>query len=159
MAALAACASPSPSPSESESAAAQQQALAISAAWTDAFEAEAVLVARQVSIEGPPGLLLHLALEQNPEDYDFKAEATEEGFLQQARVKRELGDSATGTWPPLRVQLDNLTIAVSHSVRVLERPDVCDVIVAARGEVMWKCLSPVQEKRGGSLRLVGPVEE
>ncbi len=166
-AALVACASPSPpesgrnahdaSGASRASGEADASQAGLEAAWTDAFETASVLLAREVSIEGPPGLVAHFALQQNPRDFDFHAEGTARGFLQESSVKQDLAASAAVSWPPLRAQLDNLMIAASHRIRVLERPELCDVVVAARGEVMWKCLAPEQERRGETLRLVGAV--
>ena len=127
--------------------------------WTSEFENEAVLIASEVSIEGPPGLLKHFAMQQNDRDFEQRTRASAQGLTQEARVKPDLVQSATrGAWPPLRAQLDNLTIAVSHRLRVLERPENCDVVVEARGEVVWKCIPLEEEKRGETLRLVGEIE-
>ena len=123
--------------------------------WTEAFLGEAVLLAREVSIEGPPGLLEHFAIGQNPLDFTVDVRATPAGLLQEVRVREELANLPPTAWPPLRAQLDNLMIAVTHRLRVLERPGDGDVVVSARGEVLWKSVSPPEEKRGESLRLAG----
>jgi len=126
--------------------------------WTDAFEPEAVLLAEDVWIEGPPGLLHHVVIGQNPEDYDHSVSTTSEGLLQEARIKPALAGMAATTWTPLRAQLDNLIIASSHRLRVLERFEPADVIVRARGRVVWKRVDGTDEKRGDRLELVGECD-
>ena len=126
--------------------------------WTDAFEPEAVLVAEDVWIEGPPGLLQHVVVAQNARDFDQVVRMTPEGFFQQSQVKPELAGGAATAWSPLRAQLDNLIIAPSHRIRVLERFEPTDVIVRARGRVVWKRTDGSGEQRGDRVELVGQLD-
>ena len=136
-----------------------KEASAVPEVWTDAFQPEAVLVAEDVWIEGPPGLLQHVVVAQNARDYDHFVRTTADGFLQQSQVKPELAGGAATAWSPLRAQLDNLIIAPSHRIRVLERFGPADVIVRARGRVVWKRTDGTDEQRGDRVELVGRFDD
>ena len=136
-----------------------KEANAVPEVWTEAFQPEAVLVAEDVWIEGPPGLLQHVVVAQNARDYDHFVRTTPEGFLQQSQVKPELAGGAATAWSPLRAQLDNLIIAPSHRIRVLERFGPADVIVRAQGRVVWKRTDGTDEQRGDRVELVGRFDD
>lgn len=139
-------AAPQPSqagPAEAVAAAAPQ------APWTDAFQRLAVLVAEEVRIEGPPGLMAHCVIQQNAEFFDYEAKTTPDGFLQIATAKDGAGDQA------IQAHLDGLTLAVEKRLVVLERPGPGPVIVEARGSVFLQDVAAGTEKRDEQLRLVG----
>src|SRR5262245_52140279 len=50
--------------------------------WTDSFLRPAVLLAADIRIEGPRGLLRHVATVSNPEELDRVEKTLPEGFLQ-----------------------------------------------------------------------------
>lgn len=123
--------------------------------WTRDFETEAVLVAREVRIEGPSGLLDHVAMMQDPIDWTVNVRTAPEGLVQEARVRPESANIDAAGRPLLRVHLDNLTVAVSHLAVVLERPTHdADVVVRASGEVLYHDVTG-SEHRGEDLTLVG----
>lgn len=134
---------------------APRAAPALDLPWTEAFQVEAVLVAEVVWIEGPPGLLEHVVIGQNARDFDHAVRTTAEGLVQEARVKPALAGMAATAWTPLRAQLDNLIIASSHRIHVLERFEPADVVVRAEGRVVWKRVDGSDEKRGERVELVG----
>lgn len=117
--------------------------------WTAAFLDEAVLVAREVRIEGPPGLLEHVAVRQEPPYTVVSVRTTPEGLLQEVA----LADDAPDT--EIRAQLDNLAIAAERRLIVLERPGPVPVVVDATGDVYHARRDGSGERRGETLRLVG----
>jgi hypothetical protein len=119
--------------------------------WTDAFQKSAVLLANDVRIEGPQGLIAHVATVSNPELLDRVEKATPEGFLQVVRLK----EGVHGV--EIKAQLDRLTIVALERLTVLEHPGATTVVVDAKGEVFWQDLDSKAEKRGEALRLEGKV--
>ena len=119
--------------------------------WTDAFQKSAVLLANEVRVEGPQGLIAHIATVSNPELLDRVEKATPEGFLQVVRLK----EGVHGV--EIKAQLDRLTIVALERLSVLEHPGATSVVVDAKGEVFWQDLESKSEKRGEALRLEGKV--
>lgn len=101
------------------------------APWTGAFTETAVMLADTVRIEGPQGLLQHVAARVDDAFYERTAETTEEGFLQ--TIVRA-GEDA----PEIRVRLDRWTMAATTRVIVLERFDEVPVTVTASGDAIWR---------------------
>lgn len=122
-------------------------ATAVERPWTEKFRAPATLVAREIRVEGPSGLVSHVAFQQHP-DHVYEAKATADGFLQSVVCKRAEGEL-------IRLQLDNLAIAAEASVRVLERVGEVPVRIVATGDVYWKNLETGEELRTDSLELTG----
>ncbi len=118
--------------------------------WTTAFAKNTVIVADEVSIEGPPGLLEHVVVSQGAEFFEHSERATPDGMLQITRVK----DDAVAP-PAIRVQLDAWAIEVVRSVRVLERVTEVPVTLDARGSVFAQALADSSEKRSESMHFVG----
>jgi hypothetical protein len=117
--------------------------------WTLEFQEEAVLVADDVRIEGPPGLRDHIAVVQDLEIQDYVEKTLPEGFLREARLKTGVGGFG------IRAQLDNLTIAATKRLRILERPGEVPITIEARGEAVWTNTKTKAERRGDFLTLVG----
>jgi len=115
--------------------------------WTREFQVSSTLVAREVFLEGPPGLIDHVAFKQHP-DHRYTAKTTAEGFLQEVSSDRGEGEL-------IRIQIDNLAIAAERRIRVLERVAEGPVRVQASGDVFYKNLVTGQESRGESLELTG----
>jgi|SRR5688572_12394805 len=117
-------------------------------AWTQTFMSPAVLIAREVRIEGPLGIRDHVALTVDSELHEYSTTTGPEGLLQQLSFKEGLLGGE------LRGQLDQLVIAAELRITVLERPGDATVIVVASGEALWQTPSG-EERRGETLRLVG----
>ena len=120
--------------------------------WTDRFMKPAVLVADQVRIEGPVGLLEHLATPSNPELHDRTEKTVPAGYLQQISAKEGIGPVE------IQAQLDNLTIVALKKLVVLERPGPVDLVVLAAGDAYYNDKSTAEEQRSDSLRFVGQID-
>jgi len=116
--------------------------------WTQTFLEPAVLVAREVTIEGPEGLREHVALLVDSLVHDYQVRTLPEGMLQEVTVKPEATEEV------VRGHLDRLQIAAEVRLRVLERPGDVPVIVTASGNAVWRTPDG-KERSGESLRLVG----
>lgn len=118
--------------------------------WTDRFYVAGALVARDVRIEGPDGLLEHVVARQDNDLVVVRTETTPGGFLQVITLRPE----AQGE--EIRAQLDNLAICALHSVTILERPFGGDVVVEGVGDA-FHSEKGGEERRGPSIRIVGPI--
>lgn len=131
---------------EPEPAAGPTPAAAPARAWPQTFAAPAVLVAREVTIEGPPGLLEHLALRQDTRVHDYVTRTVPEGLLQEVTLKADVSPEV------IRCYLDQLEVAAETRLRVLQRPGDCELIVTATGDAFFQ--RPGEpERRGEILRL------
>lgn len=116
--------------------------------WTDAFLEVALLMADEVRIEGPPGLIAHF-VGRVEEGVTRSVKTLPEGLRQIYAVDE-------GAFGEIRAQLDQLQIVALRRIVVLERPGPVDVVVEARGDVFHQ--DPRGEvRRGPSLRLAGPL--
>jgi hypothetical protein len=120
--------------------------------WTDRFMKPSVLVADQVRIEGPVGLLEHLATPSNPELHERTEKTVPAGYLQQITAKEGIGPVE------IQAQLDNLTIVALKKLVVLERPGPVDLVVLAAGDAYFNDKSTAEEQRADSLRFVGQID-
>ena len=100
--------------------------------WPQDFKHSALLVADVVIIEGPKGLLDHVALGQNDEFLDYEVETLPEGFRQSLTRKAAVG------YFEIKVVLDALEITALKRVVVLERPGRVPVTVRAEGQAWWR---------------------
>lgn len=144
------CSSPDREPEGAEPEKSAEERLLAPLPWTEAFLEPAVLLAADVRIEGPRGLLRHIATVTNPEEFDRVEKTLPEGFLQEIVVKPD----ALGA--EIRAQLDQLAIVATHRLTVLERPGPVDVLVIANGDAYW-ARGKDAEKRGEGLRLEGKI--
>jgi hypothetical protein len=161
--ALAACSAPSKKESSaaapSSGGAASAQPASASASryqptpWTNAFDQACALLAAEVTIEGPPGLISHVASVSDPEELDRSEKVVPEGFLQVISVKP---GSPTAN---IKAQLDRLAIVALEKLTILERPQGTAVIVTAKGDVYWENSTTHDVKRGETLRFEGKVGE
>lgn len=139
---LSACTSPEPEP---DPGAAAREAAAPARPWPQTFVAPAVLVAREVSIEGPSGLLEHLAVRQDPA-HEHSVRTVAEGLLMEVAPKADAAPEV------IRCYLDQLEIAAETRLRVLQRPGDCELTVLATGDAFFQ--RPGEpERRGEVLRL------
>lgn len=113
--------------------------------WPHSFERAALLVADTVMIEGPKGLLDHVALEQDDKLLDYQAETLPEGFRQEVKRKDP------SVYVEITAALDALMITALERVVVLERPGKVPVRVVATGSAWWRSTDPAGP-------LSGPVE-
>ncbi len=119
--------------------------------WTDRFARKAVIFAKDIVVVGPPGLLEHSALNTDLSLYAVEQKNTSQGFEQWATARPDV-------LREVRCQLDQWQLAASHSIRVLMRPDHCDVTIQANGDAFWADLNG-NEERGERLEFVGKVPE
>lgn len=138
-----ACTSPEGAPTPDSSAASEKSA----APWTAEFQGSAILIADEVSIEGPPGLVDHVAYKQVPEQ-KYAAKTTAEGFFQEVTA----GEASTD---PIWIHVDHLTINAVRRGSWLERVHDGPVRITARGRAYWKNLDSGQEQRAETIELVG----
>lgn len=129
--ALAACGS---TPTEPEPVA--PEIIDIQRPWPQDFMDAGLLVADYVAIEGPRGLLEHVALSQDDTLLEYKVETLPEGFSQSLTRKPEVN------YAELRAALDALTITAFRRVTVLERPGDVPLRITARGAVWFRGYPP-----------------
>lgn len=120
--------------------------------WTATFRAPALLIANNVYIEGPQGLLDHVATRSVDEFHSYVAETLPEGFRQSYRVLRP--EVAV----ELRSYLDALEIVAFNELVVIEKPGELDVTVRATGDAFWRDTTSGNEKRSFEITLHGPVD-
>ena len=121
--------------------------------WTQSFRSSALLVADEVRIEGPKGLLDHIATRIEPDFHSYTAETLPEGFQQTFEPLRN--DAGID----IRAYFDALEVVALRRLIVLERPGEVDVVVQATGDAFWRESSSGREKRGPLLRFVGTRPE
>lgn len=137
--------------SDAHSDARAKPPLAEDAPWTEQFTKPALLVADEIRIEGPVGLLAHAYTPHDPELHDRSEKTVPSGYLQEISVKPEVGPAE------IRGKLDNLTIVALKRLVVLERPGPVDVVVLAAGDAYWNDQTTKEEQRSDTLRFVGKV--
>jgi len=123
---------------------------ALPPAWTDAFQQASLLTASEIRIEGPEGLIAHVATRRDAA-HDHVEKTIPDGFLQETTVRPDASDVE------IRAQIDNLVIAATKKLVVLERPGPVDVVVIARGDAYFKNQATKEERREGTLRLEGKI--
>ena len=119
--------------------------------WTDAFQKSAVLLANDVRVEGPTGLIARIATVSNPDELDRIEKATPDGYLVTIQAKPEVYGVE------IKAQLDRLTIVALQHLTMLERPGAKSVVVDAKGEVFWQELETKAEKHVPAMRLEGKI--
>lgn len=119
--------------------------------WTDAFVKPAVLIAHDVRVEGPDGLLEHFVSRQELDIVDIQTKATPDGLLQTYTLFEGVPNGE------IRAQLDNLAITCLGKLEVLERPGHVPVVVLATGDAYYQETTSKLEKRGPTLRFEGAV--
>ena len=113
--------------------------------WTEAFLQPAVLIADEITVEGPPGLLQHVVIRQDSEFYDFVAKTTKDGLRQEYALKSGVQGIE------IRGQIDAWVLAALRRLTVLERPGPGPVLVRATGGAAWIPADGVGEKRDAQL--------
>jgi hypothetical protein len=121
--------------------------------WTQAFRSPALVVADSVYVEGPRGLLDHIAARTEDGFHSYVAETLPEGFQQRFEVLRpEAGVE-------LRAYLDAYEIVAFRELIVLERPGELDVLLRASGDTFWRDVTSGAERRGPEFSRVGRIEK
>lgn len=106
-------------------------------AWTDAFQTKAMLLADRIRIEGPVGLIEHVAIRSDDALFRRTSETIPDGFLQRTVPRQSNQDSTDQTYL-VRGQLDAWQLTALVEVVVLERPGDVPVTVVAEGNVVWR---------------------
>lgn len=120
--------------------------------WTDRFlGADRVLVADDVRIEGPQGLLDHAVTGSVESVHDVEHKTLPEGY--QVTIAQRDGAALN----EIRAQLDQLTIVATRRLVLLERPGPVDVVLTASGDVFFKDGPLAPDVRQPALRIVGRV--
>lgn len=117
-------------------------AAALELPWPDDFKTSAILLADEIEVSGPKGLLAHIALRQDPDLIDYRMETTSAGLLQEARARADAG------YVEIRAQLDNWAVVAMQRMTILERPGDVPVEVRARGNAVWHPANGAPEQRG-----------
>ncbi|MEE2940111.1 MAG: hypothetical protein VX460_06995 [Planctomycetota bacterium] len=119
------------------------------APWTGAFSETAVMLAGTIYVEGPQGLLEHVAARVDDAYFQRATETTDQGFLQTIVRPSE-------SVPEIRVRLDRWTMAAVSRVVILERFDECPVTVVATGDAIWRDVDGIIS-RSARLEFVGHI--
>jgi hypothetical protein len=120
--------------------------------WTEAFLSPAVLMADSILVEGPPGLLEHVATRADDALFERRVETRPEGLLQTIRVRPDSAGIEV-----VRAQLDAWQLAAIREVAFLERVDpATPVRVVARGDAVWRDTNG-NERRELELIFLGPL--
>jgi len=101
--------------------------------WMPYFVAPQSLIADEVRVEGPDGLLEHVALGHEPELHVYTTETTPDGLLQVVELRPGMDPMEE----PIRVQVDSLDMRVLKRVVVLERVGQPPLRIEARGQAWW----------------------
>lgn len=120
------------------------------AAWTEDFNAPAVIFAEEIQIEGPEGVLRHCAVQNVLDDQEATARTTPDGLLQETRLK-------PGKQTELHAWLDHWELIAFRKITILERVQPCDVRVRAIGDVRFVDQATHQEQRGAQLSFTGKI--
>lgn len=120
--------------------------------WTEKFQTPTLVIADELRIEGPDGLLDHLATRMHAEAHVKRERVTEEGFLQEFSL-------ASGVAPlELRAYLDRYELVAMKRLHVLERPGPVDVVIVAHGDVFVRDAASQAVQRAPTLRIEGKIE-
>lgn len=118
--------------------------------WTEEFLRPAVLIADVVEIEGPQGLIAHVATRPIQGEHERVERTLAEGFEQEIKV-------TAPTSSEIKVWLDQLDITAMRRVRILERVGGGPVVVRASGDAFWRATGSPEERRGPRIELRGDV--
>jgi len=124
--------------------------------WTARFRSQGLVVADRIFIEGPQGLLDHVAARSEDGFHSYEAETLPEGFRQTFRVLRpEAGVE-------LRAYLDAFEVVAFRELVIIERPGELPVRIHASGDAFMHEEGGAEDRRGTQLEIVGvlgPAQE
>jgi len=115
-----------------ETAAAAAAKLEPAGPWTPSFTRGALLVANEIRVEGPRGLMQHIATRSLDPHHRQTVETIPEGFRQIFEVVNP------NAGIEIRSHLDAMQIVAMQRLVVLERPGDVPVTILALGEVYYK---------------------
>jgi hypothetical protein len=118
----------------------------LSRPWTGEFLRPSALVAGEVRIEGPPGLLEHVAARPDPLFHELEVKTVPDGLLQ--TITRKPGGSPVEIY----AWLDAMEIAALTKLVILERPGGDEVRIVGRGDAWWRVVGG-DERRGPLIEL------
>lgn len=121
----------------------------VAARWTDQFSQKAIVVAQEIRIEAPAGLINHLAVRSDDSLFDRVVETTEDG-LRMVWTPKVAGELIRG-------QLDNWSLTAFGRIVAVEKPWSEEVTVTALGEAFWQDVDG-QEDRADRLEWRGELE-
>ena len=119
--------------------------------WTDAFLDPAILLADEITIEGPPALRDHLAVTHEQDKVNYGAKTTEDGFLQVMAARQE------NAYVEIRSTLDSWSLVAFRRLVWLERPADSPVTVRAVGRVTWQLVDGSAKRREDTLEFRGEL--
>lgn len=117
--------------------------------WTETFRSPAMLIADEIRVEGPKGLLDHIATRVEPDHHTYDAKTLPEGFCQTFELRRR------GSGVEIRAYLDAFELVSMGRLILLERPGEVEVVVQARGDAYWHDNQTGAEQRGPLLTFRG----
>lgn len=119
--------------------------------WTDRFQRLTHLVADEIRVEGPDGLLAHLATRTDANAHKKIERVTTQGFLMEITLEPEAAPLE------IRAYLDRFELVAMKKLVVLERPGPVDVVVLALGDVFLKDGESEAAQRAPTLRIEGKI--
>jgi hypothetical protein len=119
--------------------------------WTEEFFEPAVLLANEIRISGPPGLMRHFAMRADEPWHTRTESTTPDGYVQEVRVR----DVDLKAIVEIRGYLDRMELVALRGIRVLERVSEGPVVVEASGDVFYSLTATGESQREQALRLVG----
>ncbi|MFO1011523.1 MAG: hypothetical protein U1F29_15795 [Planctomycetota bacterium] len=120
--------------------------------WTDAFQKPTLVLADEIVIEGPDGLIEHVATRADLEVQTKRERTTAQGFLTEIGLK-------PGVAPvEIRAFLDRYELVAMKKLTVLERPGPVDVLLRADGDVFVRDGASGAEERPATLRIQGKIQ-
>ena len=100
--------------------------------WTPSFTRGALLIADEIRVEGPKGLLEHIATRVVEPHHRQQVETLPEGFQQIVEVVDPNSEVE------IRSHLDSMQIVAVRRITILERPGDVRVKIRAMGRVYYK---------------------
>lgn len=119
-------------------------------AWTSRFRAPAALIAEEVFISGPRGLLDHVVSADAPET-TYLVKTTPDGLLQERTAQPGV------EFVKIQTQVDQWKIVGTQKVVILERPGRVHVVVEVRGNAYYNDDELASPDQGERFRFVGEI--
>ncbi|MCZ6598152.1 MAG: hypothetical protein O7B99_10970 [Planctomycetota bacterium] len=124
----------------------------IAAPWTTEFMGKAYLVADEIFIEGPKGLLEHVVVRQDRDVSVYEVKTTIHGLRQETRARPDVG------FVEIHGSLDAWAMVAFRRFVLLECPGDVPVVVRARGRAVFQRSDGSDEMRAETLEFLGRRE-